>query len=89
MPLCHVRYRIYPHSQNLNIGGPGLLDVLAEEEREPDEWGEPGRILKRRWLRATDRWGQDHTDDLNSRRYRVYSEPEPIGPVVWLDASDE
>lgn len=62
-----------------------MLDVLAEEEREPDVWGEPGRVLKRRWLRATDRHGQDYAEQLNSGSYRIYGQLEPIGPVLWLE----
>lgn len=61
------------------------LDVVAEEEREPDEWGEPGRLVRRRWISALDRYGQDHVDRLG--RFDGYG-IEPIGPITWLEEGE-
>lgn len=39
--------------------------------REPDDWGEPGKLLRRRWLQATDQWGQNYTEQLRSGLYHL------------------
>lgn len=88
MPLCVVRYRIPVSQASLGVRGPGVLDVIAEEERAPDEWGEPGAVVRRRWLIATDWEGRDHVDSLNSGRFRPSGKLDPIGPVVWADGYD-
>ncbi len=83
MPICHAHYRFTAHDGNLRATGTGVLDALAEEERLPNDWGEPGELVWRRWLRATDRQGHDYAPRLNGGGFGSYGTLEPIGPLAW------
>jgi hypothetical protein len=85
MPICHVRYRFEVSQSALKRAGPGMLDAVAEEERELDEWGEPGAVIRTRWIKATNWEGLDFAADLNRRRYWPRGKLESIGPVEWID----
>lgn len=83
MPLCRVRYRFHVDQSALKAAGPGALDGVAEEERDVDDWGEPGSLIRRRWITATNCQGRDFTDELNRHRFTPRGKLEPIGPVEW------
>jgi hypothetical protein len=83
MPTCRARYRFDVDESNLKTSGPGVLDALAEEERELDDWGEPGHVIRRRWIHARAWDGRDYSDRLNSGSYWPRGRLEPIGPVEW------
>lgn len=86
MPTCRVRYRFNVDQSNLTGRNPGVLDALAEEERMPDEWGEPGVLLKRRWVSAVAGDGRDYASALNHGQHRPRGRLEPIGGVMWAES---
>jgi len=54
----------------------------AEEMCEPDEWGEPGRVVSRRWLWIRDRHGNDAMHWLERRRITGLHSPHA---ATWAD----
>lgn len=85
MPSCLVRYR----AQLLHVPSgevAGEADILVEEAREPDDQGDPGRLVWRKVIEGGDpRMGA--WIDLVRRgqagwRFKLLSR---VGPVRWAD----
>jgi len=59
---------------------------VFEEDREPDEWGDPGRLLRRAALRFEGKTGavkflqQIHSGTCHGWYYRI---GERIGALEW------
>lgn len=82
MPICRVRYRFDVSQSNLRAR-VGTLDAEALEDRDPDEWGDPGEVRFRHWISAVDRMGTDYTRQLNEGYFKPQGRLEPIGAVLW------
>lgn len=82
--LCHVRYSLLLSQANLAAATPRGVVGEAEEWREPDEWGDPGPLVKRRWTRIVDGRGQVITGQCNRRPYTIRT-MDLIGTLTWAD----
>ncbi|KAF1709762.1 hypothetical protein CSC70_08675 [Pseudoxanthomonas kalamensis DSM 18571] len=82
MPTCRVRYTFTTTSSRQHADPPGFCTGLAEEIREPDDAGQPGRLVSRYWLRAIAEDGQDIAERLNSGYFRI-SSLDLIGTLAW------
>lgn len=88
MPSCLVRYRVViasrgPLGADPAHGVPGT--ALVDEEWEPDDWGDPGRCVRRRALvepRGDD--GGCYLDRVRGRLgfWRI-AKGKQVGPVLW------
>ncbi|MBN7139017.1 hypothetical protein A7A76_07900 [Lysobacter enzymogenes] len=85
MPICHSRYPCRLESTTV----PGSFEdgekvAVIEEEREPDEWGEPGRLVRRRLLYVEgtggDTWAEKHR--VQGSRWKLVLGPR-IGGLAW------
>ena len=96
MPYCLVRYRVViarrgPRGADPAHGVAGT--ALVDEEWEPNEWGDPGRCMRRRALielRGDD--GGCYLDRVRGRlRLWRIAGAKIAGPVLWagtLEATD-
>lgn len=85
MPICHTRYTC--RLQSTTVPGayePGEKVAVIEEERQPDEWGEPGRLVRRRLLLVEgpggDTWADRHRSKVS--RWKLELGPR-IGELAW------
>jgi hypothetical protein len=93
MPSCLVRYRVVIASRGPLGADPahGVAGTaLVDEEWEPDEWGDPGRCVRRRALvelRGDD--GGCYLDRVRGRSgfWRVTG-AKIAGPIRWADAAE-
>ena len=79
------RYHFALQSGSLSYADSRMyVEGEAEEQCEPDEWGEPGRVVSRRWLWIRDRNGQDVMRRLNTH----HIDSLHAAPATWADADD-
>lgn len=88
MPTCRVRYRFRPDCGNLREWTP-TVDAVADEEREPDDFGNPGRVVRRKWVSITSGpYATDETPRFKTGYFKVPTNIEPIGGVAWSEGWD-
>lgn len=88
MPNCGTRYRLLVRP----IGQPDrkrLVVALYTEDREPDSWGRPGKVLSRRLVHALvdgcPAWGTYRTlEDVIGGPFVVIEHSRADGPR-WSD----
>ncbi|KRD71463.1 hypothetical protein [Lysobacter sp. Root96] len=85
MPRCVVRYR----AQLLHVPTGQVeaeAEILVEEGREPDEQGDPGRLVWRKVIEGgdlrTSAWIDKVRRGQAGWRFKLLSR---IGPVTWAD----
>lgn len=90
MPICHSRYPCRLRStSDPNVYEPGQAVAVVEEEREPDEWGDPGRLIRRRLLCIEGPGGPSWVDRHRSKGSRWQLELGPrIGGLAWASTVD-
>ena len=81
--LCRTRYSL---TVTVNSGSlsdsPGACVGEACEWREPDAWGDPGELVKRKWIRVVDGRGRDVRPGLANRRFRIQT-MDRVGALAW------
>lgn len=85
MPSCIVRYR----AQLLHMPSgkvEGEAEILVEEAREPDELGDPGRLVWRKVVEGGDPRSAAWIDLVRRSgagwRFKLLSR---IGPITWAE----
>lgn len=86
MPICHSRYPCRLHLTTVpGTYEPGEKVAVIEEEREPDEWGDPGRLVRRRLLYIEGPGGPSWEERHRSNRSTWRLELGPrIGGLAWV-----
>lgn len=93
MPSCLVRYRVVIPPRGRRGGNPAHTvagTALVDEEWEPDEWGDPGRCVRRRALVM--RRGEDggcYLDRVRGRsgHWRITG-AKIAGAIRWAGTTD-
>ncbi len=89
MPLCLVRYHCTLIYQADGVRTERADVCTVEEERKPDEWGDPGQIV-RRHIRS---FGESRNNVLMQgiRSSHVHNWRgrlgDRIGPLEWVDGN--
>lgn len=86
--LCRVRYSILTWQSNLKAASPDPCTGEAEEWREPDEWGDPGELVRRKWIRIEDYAGRNITANMARRQYNI-RHLDVIGKLAWEHGEGE
>ena len=82
---CWLRTRSDPPQYD-----PETSVAVIEEEREPDEWGEPGRLVRRKLLYVEGPFGGTWADHHRSRHSSWRLELGPrIGGLNWASPAEE
>ena len=81
--LCRTRYSVLLDQSDLKGFNPGPCMADAEEMREPDAWGDPGRLVSRRWVKVLANDGRDYVAEVVRSRYRIRPGMELIGALAW------
>jgi hypothetical protein len=85
MPACTARYRCRL-IQSKDDPDTHFEIVRFVEEREPDEWGDPGRLISRRAVGVEAPCEVSWMDHLTRQaRWWHLDIREQVGPVEWMD----
>ena len=87
MPICHSRYPCRLRStMDPEVYEPGKAVAVVEEEREPGEWGDPGRLVSRRLLHIEGPLGGTWADRHRSKGspWRLELGPRK-GGLAWAE----
>ena len=80
MPACTALYRCRLMQGKLFEDHAEI--VRFEEEREPDEWGDPGRLISRRPVAVEAACEVSWLDRVRTGYWR-FEIGERVGPVEW------
>lgn len=85
MPICVSRYPCWLRTRSEPAQyDPETSVAVVEEEREPDEWGQPGRLVHRKLLYVEGPFGGTWANHHRSRHSSWRLELGPrIGRLHW------